>query len=240
MKVLAIETSSPMLGVALVDESAVLASYELLADRAHAAELPLAVERVLRAAGLSLRKLDGVAVSIGPGSFTGLRIGVAFVKALLAGVPKPLAGVPSLDVLATPLAWTPGRVCAVLDARQRNVYAAVYHAKDGRLNRQADYRLTTAAELAGSLAESREPVLLVGDGLAQYRDVFAEALGARARFAEPALWLPRAAVLGRLGRERLQQGQSDDPARLSPLYLYPLECTVRGPVAPAPASAPSA
>ena len=227
MNILAIETSSPMLGVALADEAEVRASYELLADRAHAGELPLAVDRVLRAAGVSLHQLDGVAIDIGPGSFTGLRIGVAFVKALLAGVPKPVVGIPSLDVLAAALAWTPGRICPVVDARQRNVYAAVYHGEQGRATKVSEYQLTTAQELARTLG--KEPVLLLGDGLKLYRQVFQDALGTQARFAASEAWLPRTPILARLGAERLRQGQRDDLSRLTPLYLYPLECTVRGP-----------
>jgi tRNA threonylcarbamoyladenosine biosynthesis protein TsaB len=233
MKLLAIETSSPLLGVALADDVEVRASYELLADRAHAGELPLAVDRVLRAAGVSLRQLDGVAIDIGPGSFTGLRIGVAFVKALLAGVPKPVVGIPSLDVLAAGLAQAPGRICPVVDARQRNVYAAVYRGEHGGITKVSDYQLTTAQELAAGLGNS--PVLLLGDGLKLYRQVFQDALGTQAQFAPPDAWRPRATVLARLGAARLRQGQQDDLSRLTPLYLYPLECTVRGPAAGAPA-----
>ncbi|MBI3324048.1 MAG: tRNA (adenosine(37)-N6)-threonylcarbamoyltransferase complex dimerization subunit type 1 TsaB [Candidatus Omnitrophica bacterium] len=231
MKILAIETSSPLLGVAIVDEQAVLASYELLAERAHAAQLPVAVELVLRTAGLSLAKLDGVAIDIGPGSFTGLRIGVAFVKALLAGVPKPVIGIPSLDVLAANAAWATTRICPVLDARQRNVFAALYRGERGRAVKLSDYQLTTAQQLAQQLGP--EPTLFLGDGLVRYRPILEEALGTRAVFTAPECWIPRPAVVGRLGLERLRAGHHDDPHRLSPLYLYPLDCTVRGPAAAA-------
>lgn len=225
MKLLAIETSSSQLGIAALNDAKVLASYELLAERVHAVELPQALTRVLKEAGLSLEALDGMAVDIGPGSFTGLRIGIAFVKALLFRLKKPLAGVPSLDVLASNAALSPDLICPIVDAKQRKVYAALYRGEAGQLKKQSDYHLLTLDELIPMLKQER--VLFLGDGLALYEAVLKERLGDRARFAAPDLWLPRAVTLGRLGLERLRRGQTDDPARLTPMYLYPMTCTIR-------------
>lgn len=228
MKLLAIDTSSSQLGVAVLDDAKVLASYEVLAERVHAVELPQALTRVLKEAGMSLEALDGVAVDIGPGSFTGLRIGVAFVKALLFRLKKPLAGVPSLDVLASNAAFSPDLICPIVDAKQRKVYAALYRGEHGLLKKQSDYHLLSVDELIPMLKQDR--VLFLGDGIALYESVLRERLGDRALVAAPDLWLPRAATLGRLGLERLRQGRTDDPARLTPMYLHPMTCTVRQPV----------
>src|SRR3989338_3376390 len=100
MAILAIETATRQLGAAVVQDGHVLAAYELLADYPHAVELPGAVTRVLKEAGTTLEQLEAIAVDIGPGSFTGLRIGLAFVKALAFPAKKPVVGVVSLDVLA--------------------------------------------------------------------------------------------------------------------------------------------
>ena len=228
MRVLAIDTATDQLGVALVDEQRVLASYELLADRPHAVELPQAVNRILQAGGCALERLEGIAVDIGPGSFTGLRIGVAFVKALVFRAKTAVIGVPSLDVLAANIPMAPHRVCPILDAKQRKVYTALYQTRDGVMRKESDYHLATLDELLPMLGKDR-PVILLGDGVALYRQRLTQALGERALFAGPEAWLPRAATLGRLGLERLRQGLRDDPSRLVPMYLYPMTCTIQQP-----------
>ena len=203
---LAIETSTRQMGVALLDEQGVRSAYELLADYPHAVELPDAVRRVLKAGGSTLEQVEAVIIDIGPGSFTGLRIGLAFAKALAFPARKPLVGVASLDLLAAGLAFSPRLICPILDARQGNVYAALYRAEAGAATRQAEYWLGPVDEI---LARCPQP-----------------------QFAAQDLWWPRAATLGRLGRDRFFAGQRDDPAKLLPLYLYPLDCSVRGPDRP--------
>jgi len=237
MRLLAIETATDHLGVAVVDETRLLASYELLAERPHAIELPQAVTRVVQASRCGLGDIDAVAVDIGPGSFTGLRIGLAFVKALVFRMQRPVVGVSSLDVLAAQLAFSSVAVCPLLDAKQRKVYAALYQAKDGTAQKQSDYLLTTIDELITLL---KPPVVFVGDGVALYREALAKRLGARAHFASPELWAPRAATLGRLGLARLAQGLHDDPSTLVPMYLYPHDCSVRLPDQPSRSPAPTA
>ena len=228
MTLLAIETATRQMGVAVMDGENVLASYELLAENPHAVELPGAVSRVLKAARTSLEKLDGLVVDIGPGSFTGLRIGLAFVKALAFSTKKPVIGVPSLDVLAANVPFAPRPVCTVLDAKQKNVYATVFLTGERQVTRRTDYLLGPAEEILGRFTE---PAIFLGDGCGRYRDLILK-FCPKAEFAAPELWLPRAATLGRLGALRFAEGKSDDPARLVPMYLYPMDCSVRGPDRP--------
>ena len=228
MTLLAIETATRQLGVAVVDGEAVLSSYELLADNPHAVELPAAVSRVLKAARMTLHQLDGFVVDIGPGSFTGLRIGLAFVKALAFSTKKPVIGVPSLDVLAANVPFAPRPVCPVLDAKQQNVYAALFLTGERQITKRTDYLLGPAAEV---LAGFTEPAVFLGDGCGRYRDLILKSCP-KAEFAASELWLPRAATLGRLGAQRFAEGKSDDPAQLVPMYLYPMDCSVRGPDRP--------
>jgi tRNA threonylcarbamoyladenosine biosynthesis protein TsaB len=239
MSLLAIETSGRLLGVALVEDERILSSYELLADYPHAAELPGAVTRVLQEARTALERVEAIVVDVGPGSFTGLRIGLAFVKALAFPRKTAVVGVPSLDVLAAGVPFAQPLVCPILDAKQKKVYAAVYRMeasqpalsadRRGRaVRRQDDYFLGPADEF---LARVAQPAIFLGDGCALY----GERIRARcpgAQLAPPEWWLPRAATLARLGRERLLAGERDDPARLVPLYLYPQDCQVRGPDRP--------
>ncbi len=225
MKLLAIETSTRQLGVALLDGEQLLSSYEVLADYPHAVELPGAVTRVLQAARITLSQLEGIAVDIGPGSFTGLRIGLAFVKALVFSRKIPVVGVSSLDVLAAGAPCAEGLVSPVLDAKQKNVYLARYQLEQGRPKRVSEYLLGRIETL---VPELREPITLLGDGCAVYREQLL-ARCPKARIAAQEFWLPRAATVARLGHERLARGEGDDPARIVPLYLYPLDCSVRGP-----------
>jgi tRNA threonylcarbamoyladenosine biosynthesis protein TsaB len=243
MKLLAIETATRQLGVAVLDGERLVSSYELLADNPHAAELPDAVARTLDAAGLKMRDLEAVAVDIGPGSFTGLRIGLAFVKAITFGAQQAVLGVSSLDVLAAQLPFHEGVVVPILDAKRENIYGARYQLKTGNPVKQTDYLLGPVEEL---LETSKEPIVCLGDGCPLYRDRIL-AVCPQAQFAGPELWLPRAATLGRLGLERLGQGQKDDPGSLVPMYLYPQTCQIRQserlPAAPrtkAPKTAPQA
>ena len=223
MSVLAIETATKQLGVAIFDGGRILSSYELLEDYPHAVELPGAVTRVLKAARTSLEQLDAIVIDIGPGSFTGLRIGLAFAKALAFPSKKPLVSVPSLDVLAANVPYAARAICPILDAKQKNLYAARYHIKDGQTVKHTDYLLGPVDDI---LAQLTEPAVFLGDGCAPYRDRIL-ARCPTAEFAPQELWLPRATTLARLGAERFRAGQRNDSSTLVPLYLYPLDCSVR-------------
>jgi tRNA threonylcarbamoyladenosine biosynthesis protein TsaB len=228
MPILAIETATRQLGVAVTDGERTLASFELLGDYPHAVELPGAVTRVLKESGLTLAGIEGIAVDIGPGSFTGLRIGLAFAKALAFPRKIPLTGVPSLDVLASGAAFAPGLVCPVLDAKQKNVYAALYRMQDGVPVRESDYLLGPAEEI---LRMVKEPAVFLGDGSALWRERI-EAVCPEPKFGAPELGIPRVVTLGRLGSARFARGETAPAERLVPLYLYPMDCSVRGPARP--------
>ena len=229
MALLAIDTATRQMGVAVVDGERLMSSYEVLADNPHGIELPAAVTRVLKDARTSLEQLEGIIVDIGPGSFTGLRIGLAFVKALAFSTKKPLIGIPSLDVLAANVPFSPRPVCVILDAKQRNVYAARFRLDGTHPMKETDYLLGPTDDIIARVAG--KGAIFLGDGIGTYRDRIL-ARCPDAQFAAPELWLPRAATLGRLGAARFQKGEKDDPAALVPMYLYPLDCSVRGPDRP--------
>ncbi len=226
MALLAIETATRQMGVAVIEGDEVIASFELLADYPHAVELPDAVKRVLQAAKLTLDQLEGFIVDIGPGSFTGLRIGMAFVKAMAYVSKKPVVAVASLDVLASGLSYAMLPICILLDAKQKNVYAALYDGKGPIAKRQSDFFL---GHLSEWLPAIKQPTLFVGDGCRLYQEQIVKQLGDKAQFAPSDASWPKAGILARLGRERLLNNQHEDPATLVPLYLYPLDCSVRGP-----------
>lgn len=226
MALLAIETATRQLGVAVIDDDQIISSFELLADYPHAVELPNAVKRVMEAAKLTLNQMDGLIIDAGPGSFTGLRIGMAFVKAMAYVSKKTVVAVSSLDVLAASLSYAQVQICPVLDAKQKNVYAALYAGAGPTVKRQSELFLGPLSEWLPAI---KKPTLFVGDGCLVYREKIIEQLGEKAQFAPQDTYWPKASVLARLGQARFRNKQHEDPATLVPLYLYPLDCSVRGP-----------
>jgi tRNA threonylcarbamoyladenosine biosynthesis protein TsaB len=233
MRFLAIETSTQHLGVALIQDERLLgAASLLLPEHPHAAQMPGMVDRVLSSTRTGWSQLTAIIVNIGPGSFTGLRIGVAFAKALSFARKLPVVGVPSLDVLAAQVPFAPQPVCPLLDAKRKNVYGAIYRIENLQLRKQTDYILGTPEEV---LAKLSGPAIFLGDACTLYRERILQLQPDSVILPED-FWWPQPATLARLGRDRFLAGQKDDPAALAPLYLYPLNCSVRTPLHPAVAA----
>ena len=217
MRLLAVETSTLAGGVALLDGERLVAEYLLDVGIAHSERLMAAVDRALVDARWSMRDLAGLAVAIGPGSFTGLRIAVSTVKGLGLALGIPIAAVPTLDAMAATLSWVSLPVVPVLDARKGEVYASRYHWEDGAMRRDWEYAALAPEALAARLTE---PTLLVGDGAAGIGS-------AHARLAPPPRRLPSPACVGALGLARLRNGEIVSPAALTPLYLRPSEAELK-------------
>lgn len=186
-------TEAVALGIARVDESGatVLAGgYELAPRQANARVLPLLRER-LESCGLRPEDIGVVVVGLGPGSFTGVRIGVAAAKGVAHGLGVPLAGVGTLDAIAWRHTGRDGLVGVVGDAMRSEVYPALFRVRDGRAERlEADRVSTPEAAAAQWAAAIDEPVLLTGNGLRKHGDVFRDALGERATLAAEDTWWP--------------------------------------------------
>ena len=221
---LAIETSTLTGAVALLEGGAVVAESRVSVAVTHGERLMAAVDGILRSARWDLGDIDAFAVAVGPGSFTGLRIGISTVKGLAFATGKPVVGVPTLDALAWRLPFCAYPVCPVLDARKNEVYTALYGTRDGRLDLLEPARAVAPATLAEELRATTEgPVVFLGDGLAPFAPLLTEILGTRARLAPADLRLPSAATVGELGGWALARGETADPAGLVPLYLRPSE-----------------
>lgn len=224
MRILALETSTRAGGVALLDGDQLLAEYSLCVPTTHSERLMATVDRLLGDCGWSVEALEGVAVSIGPGSFTGLRIGVSTAKGLALALGVPLAGVPTLDALAATVPFAADPVCPILDAKKGEVYASLFHWAAGGMVRDWEYLALTPEDLCARL---RGPVIFVGDGVAAFGGILSRALGERARLAPPGRRLPSAACVAQLGHRRLRSGETVEPARLTPLYIRPSEAELR-------------
>ena len=217
MRVLAVETSSLAGGVALLDGERLIAEYVLDVSVTHSERLMAAIDHVVADARWTPRALEGLAVAVGPGSFTGLRIAVSTVKGLAVALGIPIVGVPTLDAMAAALPWAALPVCPVLDARKGEVYASVYRWDGRAMRREWDYLALAPAALAERLTE---PTIVVGDGALAIHSPYAQAVPSPRRIPSPA-------CVGALGVERLRRGDTVDAANLQPLYLRPSEAELK-------------
>ena len=217
MRVLAVDTSTMAGGVALLDDERVIGESLLDVRTTHSERLMVAIDRVLSDAGWTAGDVDGLAVAVGPGSVTGLRIGLAAVKGLALALDRPIAAVPTLDAMAAALPWAARPVCPVLDARKNEVYASLYRWDGLALRREWDYLALSPDALAARL---HEPVIGVGDGAALVRSPWITP-------ARPVRRGPPAAVVAWLGAERLRAGDTVPAAELVPLYLRPSEAELK-------------
>ena len=214
---LAIDTATRTASLALYDGERVCAEETWLSRNQHTVELMPSLVRMLERQGIGPQDLRGIAVALGPGSFTGLRVGLSVAKGLALALSIPLVGIPTLDVLAYAQPARHSPLCAVVRAGRGRVCAALYRRRRGRWRRQGDYRIATIAELC---AEVEGRTFFCGEIGVQEAQLLRERLGERAVVASPASSLRRAGYLAELGYERLERGEVDDPATLSPIYLH--------------------
>jgi tRNA threonylcarbamoyladenosine biosynthesis protein TsaB len=226
MKILAVETSTQAGSVAVVDDEELVSERFVKTPRTHSERLLSAIDDVLEMSGVTLAELDGFAVSLGPGSFTGLRIGLSTVKGLAMATEKPLAGIPTLDVLAQNVPFTSRLVCPMLDARKSQIFAALFRwQEDGGLAKLTENMAVKPEDLLGRISEE---VVVLGSGVRTYQEVILEKLGARTFIAPPHLQHPRAAVVGCLGLDLMKRkGFHGDPLHVVPVYVRPSEAELK-------------
>jgi len=216
MIVLGIETSSDVGSVAVCDDGAVLAAHVFPPGPRHARNIMPAVDDVLGRAGLGKYQVDAVAVSEGPGSFTGLRIGIACAKALAFALGWRCVGVPSLEVLVQNVSAAEARAhaiaCPVRDARRDRVYGTIFRWEEGRWRDTTGVLLEPPAALAARLPRD---AIVFGSGVGAYPELFP---ATRFAVGPAALETGRAEATARLGRERIRAGAAADPLVLVPRY----------------------
>ncbi len=216
MTVLGIDTSGKLSSVALIKRGKVLGERFLPLGITPSQGLLSAIDELLRAAACNLSQLDGIALAIGPGSFTSLRVGVSIVKGLAWVHQKPVAGINTLDALAQRSAGCPDLICSLLNAQQGQVYAALYRWQDKKLLKLSGDLLISPADLA---ARIKEGVYFLGAGLAVYQEQLQTALGELAGFADSGFYYPQGAIIAQLGSRRFKLGQAISPQTLSPYYI---------------------
>lgn len=215
MNILLLDTATNVFSIALSADKTVVAEFCGEAGPEASAKIPGHIESLMQQASLEMHDLDAFAVTVGPGSFTGVRVGIALVKGLAYATGKPVIPLSSLELLALNAMDSDLPVCTLLDARRSEVYSALYRFADGmRLVRPE--MAVPPAELLDELAG---PTLFIGDGALRYHDLIAERLGSNAHFAAAHLHLPKASAGAALALTRLKGSMTVSASALEPSYL---------------------
>ena len=215
MKILGVDTSTPIGSVGLIDGERFIAEHTLSIVKAHSSRLMPAIDQILRWADLTVHDLDACAVGIGPGSFTGIRIGVGTIKSLCYALKKPIVGVSTLEAIAYNLRYTDRLICPILDARKDEVYGAVFRGGQNLLRKSDDL----CVPVESLLSHIDDDAIFVGDGLLRYAPTVQEQFGDDVPLADPIFNVPRGASIARIGYDRLLNGQSGDYFSLAPNYV---------------------
>jgi tRNA threonylcarbamoyladenosine biosynthesis protein TsaB len=218
MKVLALDSATESATCCVIDDNKVLGEITFNFKKQHSITLMPMIDNLLKNLHMTINDIDGYVVSKGPGSFTGLRIGIATIKGLCHGTNKPFIAVSTLDALAYNLAYTSGIICPVLDALRGNVYTALYVFEDAELKKISEYQIISVEDLIEMLQEKHQNVTFIGDGLFKYQANFKSELK-NTKFAPSHLNLARASSLGEIGMKLLSEGKFDDVFAFSPFYL---------------------
>jgi tRNA threonylcarbamoyladenosine biosynthesis protein TsaB len=228
MNVLALDSSTRSCSVAVAIDGRAASEVSTVSNRTHSLHLMGMVRDALELAEVGLKEIDGFAVTIGPGSFTGLRIGISTAKGLAFAAGKPCVGVSSLEALASACLPWPERICVLMDARKGEVYTAVYQESDGRLERIGDERVLAPEAILRTIAS---PHLFVGEAVPLYEKQIRAVAGQNARWAPRDRRFPKASTVAWLALDRLAGATADGVELLAPRYIRQsdAELSIRAP-----------
>jgi tRNA threonylcarbamoyladenosine biosynthesis protein TsaB len=215
--ILGIESATAQVGCAIGGHEGVLACAHSTRAKRHAEILTPQIDFVRRQARVELREIGVVAIDIGPGLFTGLRVGIASGMAIAHALGVPMIGVTSLDLLAFPVRFTSRLVVAAIDARRGEIFHAFYRTVPGGMQRMTDYAVSTPDDLASEILAHSEECLLVGDGAVRYHEVF-DGLR-KVEIADLGFAYPSASALVQLAHAQALREQFVKPWEIQPLYL---------------------
>jgi len=223
MKILGIESASLVASVALLEDDNVLASFFSNFKKTHSETLLPMIDEIFRVTDTKPEQIDLIAVSAGPGSFTGLRIGASTAKGLAFALDRPMAAVPTLDAMAYGCFSSGCIICPILDARRSEVYTGLYHFENDRLVTDLNACALPIDELVGRAAalseKSGKEVLYIGDGLSVYEERIRTLSGGRALFAAAPVRFQRAEAVASLGRQYALEQKTCSAFTFEPIYL---------------------
>ena len=223
MTILAIDTSNDVLGIALVDETKVIGEYITNLKKNHSVRVMPAIEQLMADCHIKPANLDKIVVAKGPGSYTGVRIGVTIAKTMAWSLGIPLSGVSSLAVLAASARYFDGYISPLFDARRGLIYTGLYQLKDEKLTIIKDDQNIPAAEWAEIIKLENKPVLFIGNDIHLHKETFISALGEHAQFAHVPEFNPRPGQLGFLGLDKPEE----DVHTFTPNYIRLVEAEAK-------------
>ena len=236
MLVLGISTATAQVGCAIGGHEGVLASFTSARDRRHAETLAPAIQFVSDQARVPLREISAIAVDVGPGLFTGLRVGVSTAKALASTLRVPVVGVSSLDLLAFPVRWSDRRIVSVVDARRGEVFFTFYRQVPGGVQRLSGHRVGSPAELCSEIQAVGGEALAVGDGAIRYREDLERLT--RVEVGDGCVAYPSPGSLVELAHDPALREEFVQPWDLQPIYLRKADAEINWQVRERPTDRP--
>jgi tRNA threonylcarbamoyladenosine biosynthesis protein TsaB len=224
MMVLSADTSCDRFSLALMDKDVIISQFNASSCQRQSSDMLPEIEKLLSRNALDVSDIDCFCVGLGPGSFTGLRIGVTIMRAIALTQKKPIVGIPSIDAIACNALPYKSDICVIIDARQQKVYARFYRFRDAKMYPSGRIMLLGMQEL---LQKIKKPVLFLGDGIKLCGDQIVNKGIKHENLLAEHTWYPHAGSIGRLGIERAARKGGDDVFTLSPLYVYPKEPQVK-------------
>jgi len=225
MNILAIDTSTDYLSIAILKDGRTLAKFHKKSDMRHSILLVPMIDKLLKKVHLKLKNIDCFAISVGPGSFTGLRIGVTVVKGFAYALKKKVVAVPTMDAIAMNAKRHKGLICPVLDARKKKVYACLYKSDGKKINKISKYLLLPLDALLKK-TQNYDKVLFLGDAISRP--------GLEINFQPRPVckadkdWYPKAEIVAQLALKDFKKRKFVKPEDLEPMYIYSKECDITG------------
>ncbi len=219
MKVLAVDTSSAVAAAAVMEDGKLLGEYSINHKKTHSQKLMPMIRELLKSLELTPSHMDVFAASIGPGSFTGLRIGVTTIKAMAYAAGKPVAGINTLDALAYNIPLAEALVCPIMDARNSQVFTAVYSTEKGEPEKLTDYMGIPVMELISIIRQKNKKVIFLGDGVEIHKDLLQRELGSSCMFSPVSLNMQRASSVAQIAFKHAEKGFLQSSFDLVPFYL---------------------
>ncbi len=219
MKILAVDSSGLVASAAVVSEEGMLAEYTINYKKTHSQTLLPMIDTIMSMLEFDSKMLDAIAVSAGPGSFTGLRIGAATAKGLGLAWDKPLISIPTVDAIAYNLFGVTDRICPIMDARRSQVYTGIYSFKQGEFRVLMEQSAMGIEELSKQLNQEKTPVIFLGDGVPVYQSVLKELLSIPHYYAPCHVARQRAGAVGALALKQLADKKTVSAKEFVPVYL---------------------
>jgi tRNA threonylcarbamoyladenosine biosynthesis protein TsaB len=226
MKILGIDTSSRYCNLSIIEDEDIMIEYIINGlIKKHSSILLPAIEGMLTNINMGIQDINGIAITIGPGSFTGLRVGLGVAKGLSYAASIPVASVITLDALVCNVAKIPAMICPVLDARKGEVYFALYRGGD-QLSKMIDYQCESIEKLLSRIENIQENIIFLGEGTLKYQSRIKDTMGSRAIFIHPTLSILKASNVALIGLEKIKKGKVENIYSISPFYMRKSEAEI--------------